>query len=102
VKQYFTCLAPMCSVAEFVCCMTASRRRRRYVRFPALTVSEPPSEAGRLAYPHSPRPPPSVHSGYNSWVPVRHKQPHYQVQKMPYGDSFSCCLHDRILSKYDV
>ncbi|XP_021918789.1 serine proteinase stubble isoform X3 [Zootermopsis nevadensis] len=57
----------------------ASRRRRRYVRFPALSGGESSSGGGRLAYTHSPRPASSQHSGYNSWVPVRHKQPHYQV-----------------------
>lgn len=60
--------------------MTASRRRRRYVRFPALSGSEAQSGGSRLVYPHSPRPPPSLHSGYNLWAPVRHKQPHYQVK----------------------
>ncbi|KAJ9573659.1 hypothetical protein L9F63_009000, partial [Diploptera punctata] len=56
----------------------ASRRRRRYVRFPAVSGNEPSGGGGRLVYPHGPRPPPAVHTGYNSWLPVRHNQPQYQ------------------------
>lgn len=67
----------------------ASRRRRRYVRFPALSGSEAPSGAGRLVYPHSPRPPSNLHSGYNLWAPVRHKQQHYQMTAPAVGGHYT-------------
>ncbi|PNF43472.1 hypothetical protein B7P43_G10810 [Cryptotermes secundus] len=67
----------------------ASRRRRRYVRFPALSGSESLSGAGRLVYPHSPRPPPNLHSGHSSWIPVRHKQQHYQVTAPAVGGHYT-------------
>ncbi|XP_069703520.1 chymotrypsin-like protease CTRL-1 isoform X2 [Periplaneta americana] len=67
------------------------RRRRRYVRFPAHTASDAvvAPGSGRLTYPHNPRPPPVSHTGYNSWVPVRHKQPHYQVSAPTAGGHYT-------------
>ena len=59
------------------------------MRFPALSGSEPVLPPTALTYPHNPRPPPAIPAGYNTWVPVRQKQPQYQVCDL--GQIYEVC-----------